>query len=143
MSISDHKVQMTVRFKPSVYKAVANRARQTGKSQSVVIAELVEDILLQPFYQTPETLIERSSVNVLSRIEAMERLTMGEMLLIKEILALFVRAYFNRTPAIPESERDAAALAGRASFARLLDLALRNTHDGISILAALEGTNVR
>ncbi len=134
MSTNQRKIQMTVRLEPAVFRAAQEFERRTGTPRSVLVAEAAKQVFLPPPHESPETRMENLSKRVLTRLNALERTLGTELQTIKELLGLGLRAYFNHTPAIPESERDAASLSGRARFARLIDLLNQNLHDGATIL---------
>jgi hypothetical protein len=57
-----------------------------------------------------------------------------ELRVLKEMLGLGMRSFFNHTPAVPEPEKSAALLSGKLRFAKYLDLLARNLHGGDSVL---------
>ena len=51
------------------------------------------------------------------------------------MVGLSIRAYFNHTPEVPDHERSAALLSGKARFHRYLDTLARNLRQNKSILS--------
>lgn len=125
---------MTVRLEPEVFRAAREFERRTGTPRSVLVAEAAKQVLLPPPHESPETRMENLSRRVLTRLNGLEHTIGTELQIIKELLALGMRAYFNHTPTIPDSERETASLSGRARFARLVGLLNQNLQDGASIL---------
>lgn len=137
----NNKTQMTVRLEADVFRAVKERERRTGMPRSVIVAEAAKQTLVPPPHESPEAKMTKTATRVLTRIEQLERAIGTELWQVKELIALLARAYFNHTPAIPDSQRDAASLSGRARFAHLTELLERNLNDGTSILGKGESNN--
>lgn len=133
MSRPIRKIQMTVRVTPDVWKAAKAVERRTQTPVSVVVADAARRTLMPEPEGSPVELIEESSKRVLQRLDAFENLIGSELLVLKELIGLLSRAYFNHTPAIPESERNAASLSGRARFFRMMKHLSANLADGASI----------
>jgi len=128
------KIQMTVRLKPEVYLAAKEAERRIGVPLSVIVAEAAGQSLLPPPAESPDVKIQNMANRLLSRMETLERALGREMLLSRELLAQFARAYFNHTPAIPDSERSAASTSGRVRFVRMVEQVSLNVRQGVSIL---------
>lgn len=132
------KVQLTVRLKDEVYRAARETSARRRVPLAVIVAEAAAQALLPPPEASPETNLVHLSKRLLSRMETLERSLGRELFATRELLAQFVRAYFNHTPAIPDSERAAASLSGRLRFVRLAEQVNLNAGQGISILNELE-----
>ena len=137
-----HKIQVTIRMDAETYRAAKLAERRTGLPLSVVIVDAARETLI-PAAASTEALIRDKSVRILGRLESMERALGQELAVISELLGLCARIYLNHTPEIPEPERDAASLSGRARFARLVRQLKRNLHDGASILNLENGQHVQ
>ncbi len=60
--------------------------------------------------------------------------TSQELRVIREMLALFVRTFYNHTPGMPEEHREAAAADGQLRFARFLEILAEHAGSGPSAL---------
>jgi len=129
-----HKVQMTVRLKPEIYLAAKEAERRRGVPVSVIVADAASEVLLPAPEESAETKLQNLSNRLLSRVETLERSLGRELFINKELLGQFIRAYFNHTPSIPDTERTAASLSGRLRFVRLLEQVNVNVRQGVSIL---------
>jgi hypothetical protein len=131
---NSEKVQMTVRLRPDVYRRAKEHERRTGLPVSVVIANAAAASLLPIGEESAETRIHELAKRLLSRIEKLEGTLGRELFGTRELVAQFIRAYFNHTPALPEPERDAASLDGRLRFSRLVEQVNLNVRAGVSII---------
>jgi len=141
VSTSHERVQMTVRLQPDVVRAARETSVRSGVPISVIVAEAAGRTLLPPAEESAETKVQNVSNRLLSRMETLERALGRELFLTREMLAQFVRAYLNHTPAIPEEERAAASLSGRLRFVRLVEQVNVNARQGLSILNDSEVPN--
>lgn len=138
MKTNQRKVQMTVRLEPDVFTAAKEIERRTRTPRSVVIANAAKEVLLPRPHESPEQIMNKLSTGLLTRMGALERAFGKELHVLKELIALAARAYFNHTPAVPESQRDAASLSGRARFTRLIEQLDENVKSGASIFNETE-----
>jgi hypothetical protein len=58
-----------------------------------------------------------------------------ELQVLKELIGLGMRSFFNHTPPVPETGKAAALLSGKQRFQRYLDLVASNLRGGDSVLA--------
>ena len=142
MSTKPHKVQLTVRLQPEVHRAAKDAQRRSGIPLAVIVADAATKVLLPSAEESTEIKIQTLSNRLLLRMETLERTIFRELHMTKELLAQFARAYFNHTPAIPESERNAASTSGRVRFVRLVDQVNVNVRQGVSILNETETPDV-
>lgn len=141
MSTKPHKVQLTVRLQPEAHRAAKEAHRRSGIPLAVIVADAATRVLLHSAEESIEIRMQSLSNRLLSRMEMLERTIGRELYLSKELLAQFARAYFNHTPAIPESERNPASTSGRLRFVRLVDQVNVNVRQGVSILNETESTD--
>lgn len=141
VSANQDKVQMTVRLRPDVVRAARETSIRSGVPVSVIVAEAAGRTLLPPPEESAEVTVHNLSNRLLSRMETLERALGRELMMTRELIAQFVRAYFNHTPAVPEQERTVASLSGRLRFVRLVEQVNVNTRQGVSILNDTEVTN--
>ncbi len=141
MSTKPNKVQLTVRLQPEAHRAAKEAQRRSGIPLAVIVADAATRVLLPSAEESIEIRMQSLSNRLLSRMEMLERTIGRELYLSKELLAQFARAYFNHTPAIPESERNPASTSGRLRFVRLVDQVNVNVRQGVSILNETESTD--
>lgn len=141
LSTKHDKVQMTVRLHPDVVRAARETSIRSGVPVSVVVAEAACQTLLPPPEESAEIKVRNVSNRLLSRMETLERALGRELVLTRELVAQFARAYFNHTPAVPDPERNAASLSGRLRFVRLVEQVNTNARQGVSILNDTEVTH--
>lgn len=142
MSTKPHKIQLTVRLQPEAHRAAMDAQRRSGVPLAVIVADAATKVLLPTPSESTEAKVQALSNRLLSRMETLERSIGRELYLSKELLAQFARAYFNHTPAIPESERNPASTSGRLRFVRLVDQVNVNVRQGVSILNETETVDV-
>lgn len=142
MSTKPHKVQITVRLQAEAHRAAKDAQRRTSIPLAVIVADAATKVLLPSPDESTEVKVQTLSNRLLSRMETLERTIGRELYTTKELLAQFARAYFNHTPAIPESERNPASTSGRLRFGRLVDQVNVNVRQGVSILNETETPDV-
>lgn len=134
MKNNQQKIQMTVRLSPGVYRAAKEVERRRKIPISVIVADAAAEVLVPPAHESPEVRMQNLSNRMLGRMETLERALGRELYSTKELVAQLTRAFFNHTPAIPDSERASASLSGRIRFVRLVEQVNLNVKDGLSIL---------
>ena len=74
---------------------------------------------------------------VFFKLQKLETRQNREFVILKEMLGLGMRAYFNRTPQPGEAEHDAAILSGKVQFQQYLDALAKNLYRNESILVSI------
>jgi hypothetical protein len=128
------KEQLTVRLDPEVLKAARAKAQRDNVSVSAVVAEAAGRALLHAGHAEWEAGIVRALDRVGAKVEKLDKRTRFDAGVLKEMLGLLVRAYFNHTPAIPEPALRPALLSGKERFARFMDTLATNLGRGHSVL---------
>jgi hypothetical protein len=128
------KEQLTVRLDPEVLKAARAKAQRDNTSVSAVIAEAATRSLLHAGHAEWEAGIVRALDRIGGKLERLDKRQTFEAGVLKEMVGLFVRAYFNHTPAIPERALRPALLSGKERFARFMDTLAQNLGKGQSVL---------
>ncbi len=132
--MSARKVQLTVRVEAEVVRAAKERAGHMKMSVSAAIAEAAKESLLSSYRSERETEILKAVERNFQVLRGFERRVEFELRVMKEMLGLGMRSFFNHTPAVPEPDKSAALLSGKIRFGRYLDLLARNLHAGDSVL---------
>ena len=71
---------------------------------------------------------------VFNLIQRIDRRRVYDQQVLKEMVGLLIRSFFNHIPAVPPKERDAAPISGKARFNRFLDALAANLRSGESAL---------
>ncbi|HMO83612.1 MAG TPA: hypothetical protein PKC18_01695 [Lacipirellulaceae bacterium] len=130
-----HKVLVSGSIDPDVFEALERHCRaHPSRSRSAVITQALRQ-LLSPDHQEER---ERVLTANLDRLYWHQHNQAGherqELRTIKEMIALLVRTFYNHTPEIPESHRQAAAASGEKRFNQFLDVLVAQIAPGQSAL---------
>ena len=133
--INDDKIKLSIRLIRSAYDAAKSQASTTGSAISVIVAEAATQTLLATYRSDREAEILQAVERVFFKLQKLEKRQNLDLLILKEMVGLSIRAYFNHTPEVPDHERSAALLSGKARFHRYLDTLARNLRQNKSILS--------
>jgi hypothetical protein len=133
--INDDKIKLSIRLIRSAYDAAKSQASTTGLAISVIVAEAATQTLLATYRSDREAEILQAVERVFFKLQKLEKRQNLDLLILKEMVGLGIRAYFNHTPEVPDHERSAALLSGKARFHRYLDTLARNLRQNKSILS--------
>jgi hypothetical protein len=128
------KEQLTVRLDPEVLQAAREKAQRENLSVSAVIAEAATRALLHAGHAEWEAGIVRGLDRLGGKLDRLDKRHTFEASVIKEMVGLFVRAYFNHTPTIPEQALRPSLLSGKERFARFMDTLAQNLGKGQSVI---------
>jgi hypothetical protein len=109
---------ITVYLPRDLEARVRKSARAQHRSESSVVAEAVK----ARFERGEGVAREEGSERRLNRLDLRLDKAIGESLIVKEILLLFVRVWFEHNPPLDEDVEESAAASAEARFARFLDL---------------------
>lgn len=129
-----HKEPVTVHVSPDTRKRLKQVQRMTGEPVSVIADAILREGLMTAPFETATAKAEVVQQRMLDRVNALERLLLTELLLMRESVGIFMRVYLNHTPAVPESERATASLSGQVRMAIAKQQIHRNVKMGVSIL---------
>ncbi len=132
--INDDKIKLSIRLIRSAYDAAKSQASTTGSAISVIVAEAATQTLLATYRSDREAEILKAVERVFFKLQKLEKRQNLDLLILKEMVGLGIRAYFNHTAEVPDHERSAALLSGKARFHRYLDTLARNLRQNKSIL---------
>ena len=107
-------------------------ARDQHRSESSVVAEAVK----ARFERGEGAGRDESADRRLSRVDLRLDKAIGESLIIKEILLLFVRVWLEHNPPIDEEMEESAAASAEARFERFLDFVTQALGPGKSLGSA-------
>jgi hypothetical protein len=135
--MKERRTQVSVFLEPKVLAAAKQRASDMNVSMSAAVAEAAKESLLSSYRSEREQEILKAverNFHTLRRLESRLRL---DVQVLKEMVGLGMRSFFNHTTPIPESTKAAALLSGKQRFQRYLDGLARNLRTGESILSDL------
>jgi hypothetical protein len=133
--MSVHRVQVTVFLEPQVHRAAKERAGEMKLSLSATVAEAAKESLLSSYRSERETETLKATERNLFALRRLDQRMRIELQVLKELIGLGMRSFFNHIPPVPESGKTAALLSGKQRFQRYLDLVAANLRGGDSILA--------
>ena len=130
-----NRVQVTVRLEPRVLQAAKQRASEMKVSLSAALAEAAKESLLSSYRSEREQEILNAADRNFHALRRLEQQLRVDIQVLKEMVGLGMRSFFNHTTAIPDTLKTAALLSGKQRFHRFLDLLARNLRTGESILS--------
>ena len=129
------RVALTIRLPNPLYETARQLAAQRNAPLAAVIVAAAEQALHPSEEQQADEAAIRDAVqHCLHKIDRLERKLGTDLHILKEMVGLGVRTYLNHTAALPDTERAAATISGRARFERFLDVLGNSLRDGVSIL---------
>src|ERR1700722_8064163 len=98
-----HRVQMTVFLEPEVHKAAKQRAGEMKLSLSATVAEAAKESLLSSYRSDREKEILKAAERNFHAVRRLEQRMRVELQILKELIGLGMRSFFNHIPPIPDS----------------------------------------
>ena len=133
--MNDEKIKFSISLSRPAYDAAKAQAAELGKAFTCVVADAATQTLLATYRSDREEEILKAVERVFFKLQKLEKRQNLDLLILKEMVGLSIRAYFNHTPEVPDHERSAALLSGKARFHRYLDTLARNLRQNKSILS--------
>src|SRR5262249_48245230 len=109
------------------------KAADEHRSESSVITEAVKAYFRPRDHETENAITQR----YMGRIDARLEKVVGEGLILKEVMLLFIRVWLEHNPPIDEALEESAAMSAEARFERFLEMVAQALRGGQS--AAHEG----
>lgn len=119
---------ITVYLPPELEERIAGLAKERHCSESSLIADAVKARFDRRTLETATT-TERERFRTDARLDK----AIGEALILKEVLLLFVRVWLEHNPPIDPSLEESAAASADARFERFLDFVAQGLSPGKSI----------
>jgi hypothetical protein len=132
--MNDEKIKFSISLSRPAYDAAKAQAAELGKAFTWVVADAATQTLLATYRSDREAEILKAVEGVFFKLQKLEKRQNLDLLILKEMVGLSIRAYFNHTPEVPDHERSASLLSGKARFHRYLDTLARNLRQNKSIL---------
>jgi len=119
---------ITVYLPPALEERIQHMAKDQHRSESSLVAEAVKA-------RFDKRTLETASITERERFRTDARLdkAIGEALILKEVLLLFVRVWLEHNPPIDPSLEESAAASADARFERFLDFVAQGLSPGKSI----------
>lgn len=131
------RVQLTVRLEQQVMQAARQRSSEMKVSLSAAVGEAAKESLLSSYRSERELEILKAVDRNFHALRRFERQVRLEMAVLKEMIGVGMRSFFNHTTPIPEPTKNAALRSGKERFGRYLDVLATNLRSGESILKDL------
>lgn len=125
--------RITVYLPPDLQDRVERIAREQHRSESSVISDAVRSRWDRNAGGEAQ---EEPARRQLSRVDARLDKAVGETLILKEIVLLFVRVWLEHNPPIDEALEESAAASAEARFERFLDFVAQGLAPGKSVTPA-------
>jgi hypothetical protein len=129
--------QVTIYLEPQLLQAAKERSTKMQLSLSAAIVDALKESLLLTYRSEREQEILKAverNFHALRRVD--QRLAL-ELAVLKEMVGLGMRSFFNHTTPIPDATKAAAILSGKQRFHGYLDILAKNLRRGESILSDL------
>ena len=123
--------KLTVYLPPALNEKVRKAARDQHRSESSIVLEALKARLERG--EATNAVIEESARRQISRVDARLEKVIGEGLILKEIVLLFIRVWLEHNPPIDESLEESAAASAEARFERFLDFVAQQLSPGKSL----------
>ena len=124
--MNNEKIKFSISLGRPAYDAAKSLAAASGKAFTFVVADAATQTLLATYRSDREAEILKAVERVFFKLQKLEKHQHLDLLILKEMVGLGIRAYFNHTPEVLESQRSAAQLSGKARYHHYLDTLARN-----------------
>ncbi len=121
---------ITVYLPRDVEARIQRMAKDQHRSESSIVADAVKARLEG---RDGGKAIEETARRQLSRVDARLDKVVGETLILKEMVLLFIRVWLEHNPPIDESLEESAAASAEARFERFLDFVAQALAPGKSL----------
>ncbi len=135
--MSERKTQLSVFLEQQVLLAARQRAKEMKLSMSAVVAEAAKESLLSAYRSEREQEILKAVERNFHALRRLDQRLALEIQILKEMVGLGMRSFFNHTTPIPDATKPAAILSGKQRFHGYLDMLAKNLRKGESILSDL------
>ncbi len=135
--MSERKTQLSVFLEQQVLLAARQRAKEMKLSMSAVVADATKESLLSAYRSEREQEILKAVDRNFHALRRLDQRLVLEIQILKEMVGLGMRSFFNHTTPIPDATKTAAILSGKQRFHGYLDMLAKNLRKGESILSDL------
>lgn len=117
-----------------VLKALDTYCARTGKSKSMVVNDVLKNVLIQRHDEGSKTAVEEQLDVLHETVASQVGSLRAAVRMLQEMLGLYVRTYLNHTPELDTTHRGEANLSGKRRFDRYLSIVNQSMEPGRSIL---------
>src|ERR1700722_10704507 len=129
--------QVTIYLEPQLLLAAKERSNKMQVSLSAAIVDALKESLLSTYRSEREQEILKAVERNLHALRRLDQRLALEIQILKEMVGLGMRSFFNHTTPIPDATKAAAILSGKQRFHGYLDTLAKNLRRGESILSDL------
>jgi hypothetical protein len=130
-----NKILVSGTIDPEVFQALCRYCQvNPSQSRSAIMSLALRQFLSPEHQEERQRVVAENLDRLYWHAQNHAKRMNQELRVIREMLALFVRTFYNHTPGVPEDRRDAAAADGQARFVRFLEILAEHAGDGPSAL---------
>ena len=116
-----NKVPVSGRIEPQLLAAVDRFCQTHHQTRSDVLARGLRWIVTPEFQEERERVLAETLDRIFLRLTRHDQRVQRELHILSEMLALFVRAYYNHTPRVPEPAREEFRASGKERFEAFME----------------------
>jgi hypothetical protein len=129
--------QVTIYLEPQLLQAAKERSTKMQLSLSAAIVDGLKESLLFTYRSEREQEILKAVERNFHSLRRLDQRLVLELAVLKVMVGLGMRSFFNHTTPIPDATKAAAILSGKQRFHGYLDMLAKNLRKGESILSDL------
>jgi hypothetical protein len=127
--------QVTIYLEPQLLLAAKERSNKMQVSLSAAIVDALKESLLSTYRSEREQEILKAVERNFYALRRLDQRFALELSVLKEMVGLGMRSFFNHATPIPDATKTAAILSGKQRFHGYLDMLAKNLRKGESILS--------
>lgn len=133
---TSHKIRCSIRIEEDVYRAAQERARRRDQPLSEILADAAKrDLCARQIEE--QTLLGHMQQLLISQRKA-HMIETFDLHVLKEMIGLFVQAFYNHIPPVAESQKADAQRSGQIRYEHFIEVLARNIRDRQSALSAMQ-----
>ncbi|MGD0461652.1 MAG: hypothetical protein ABSB74_04105 [Tepidisphaeraceae bacterium] len=129
------RIQISVFLEPEVLQAARQLATDMKVSTSAAVAQAAKESLLSAYHSEREQEILKAVERNFHALRRLDQSLAMEIQVLKEMVGLGMRSFYNHIAPIPGTGKAAALLSGKQRFHGYLDMLAKNLRKGDSILS--------
>jgi hypothetical protein len=128
------KYPLTIRLDDELFKVVKAQATLTRSSLGSVVVDAARQALMPEYQQKQEQVLLKAMDRCFNRLVKMHEDQQAQHELVREMLAMFVRAFFRHTAAVKPEQKDRAWASAAQRFEVFLDALATNRRNRLSVM---------
>jgi len=128
------KEKISGRVDPDLLAAVDRYCQASGQTRSDVLAQGLRWVVTPEHQEERERVVAETLDRIAWQLTRLDRHARRELNVLEEMLGLFVRAYYNHTPRIPDPSLMEFRAAGKERFDAFMQILAENVGPGQSML---------